>query len=125
MNILVDTHVVLWWLDDPKKLSDKARQLIESLENNIFVSSAVVWEIIIKKSIGKLKAPNNLLEMLKDEGFISLSITDQHVIKLEQLPPIHQDPFDRIQIAQALTEGFTLITKDEKMLQYDLACIKA
>lgn len=125
MNILVDTHVVLWWLDDPKKLSDKARQLIESLENNIFVSSAVVWEIIIKKSIGKLKAPNNLLEMLKDEGFISLSITDQHVIKLEQLPSIHQDPFDRIQIAQALTEGFTLITKDEKMLQYDLACIKA
>ena len=105
MNILVDTHVVLWWLDDPKKLSDKARQLIESLENNIFVSSAVVWEIIIKKSIGKLKAPNNLLEMLKDEGFISLSITDQHVIKLEQLPSIHQDPFDRIQIAQALTEG--------------------
>ena len=63
--------------------------------------------------------------MLKDEGFISLSITDQHVIKLEQLPSIHQDPFDRIQIAQALTEGFTLITKDEKMLQYDLACIKA
>jgi PIN domain nuclease of toxin-antitoxin system len=125
MNILVDTHVVLWWLADPKKLSDKASQLIESLENNIFVSSAVVWEITIKKSIGKLKAPDNLLEMLKDEGFISLSITDQHAIGLEQLPPIHQDPFDRIQIAQALTEGFTLITKDEKILQYDLACIKA
>ena len=125
MNILVDTHVVLWWLDDPKKLSDKARQLIESIENNIFVSSAVVWEIIIKKSIGKLKAPDNLLEMLKGEGFISLSITDQHAIRLEQLPPIHQDPFDRIQIAQALTEGLTLITIDKKILQYDLACIKA
>ena len=125
MNILVDTHVVLWWLDDPKKLSDKAQQLIESLENNVFVSSAVVWEIIIKKSIGKLKVPDNLLEMLKDEGFISLPITDQHVMKLENLPPIHQDPFDRIQIAQSLAEGFTLITKGEKIFQYDLACIKA
>jgi PIN domain nuclease of toxin-antitoxin system len=125
MNILVDTHVVLWWLDDPKKLSGQAHQLIESLENNVFVSAAVVWEIVIKKSIGKLKAPDNLLEMLKDEGFIWLPITEQHALRLEQLPPIHQDPFDRIQIAQALTEGFTLITKDKKIVQYDLAYIKA
>ncbi|MFT7035467.1 MAG: PIN domain nuclease of toxin-antitoxin system [Cyclobacteriaceae bacterium] len=125
MNILIDTHVLLWWLDDPKKLSSQAHQLIESLENNIFVSAAVVWEIIIKKSIGKLKAPDNLLEMLKDEGFISLPITELHAMRLEQLPPIHQDPFDRIQIAQALAEGFTMISKDEKILQYDLACLRA
>ena len=125
MNIMIDTHVLLWWLDNPKKLSNQAAQLIENTENNILVSAAVVWEIVIKKSIGKLVAPGNLIEVLQDEGFISLPITDRHAMKMEELPLLHQDPFDRIQIAQALTEGFTFVTRDNKILQYSVTCVEA
>ncbi|MFY0651193.1 MAG: type II toxin-antitoxin system VapC family toxin [Cyclobacteriaceae bacterium] len=124
MNVLIDTHILLWWLDVPAKLSSQARLCIEDIKNNVFVSSAVIWEITIKKSIGKLQVPDGLLDILKEEGFISLPITGQHVMGLEQLPNHHVDPFDRIQIAQALIEGITFITRDKRILEYDVPCVK-
>ncbi len=106
MTLLLDTHVLLWWLADPGELSRPARRAIQDGANRIYVSAAVAWEIAIKKGIGKLDAPDELEEMLEANRFLELPITNPHALALRALPNLHRDPFDRILIAQALHEGF-------------------
>ena len=125
MNLLLDTHVLLWWLENPGRLSEEARKAIAEGRNRIWVSAAVVWEIEIKKARGKLCAPDNLEEVLEEERFVPLPITIPHVMALAGLPPIHEDPFDRIQAAQATLEGLTIVTRDKALKEYGISFISA
>ena len=126
MNLLLDTHVFLWAIDNPSKLSDKARSAIVDGHNLVFVSAVTAWEISIKKSIGKLDLPKeSYLEELIAHRFIPLDITTEHTLAVEYLPHHHRDPFDRLLVAQAQIERFTLVTRDAKIMAYDLNIIEA
>ena len=125
MNLLLDTHAFLWWLVDPSTLETEARDSIGDPDNRVFVSSVVVWELTLKQSIGKLKIPDDLDEALAHERFIHLPITIAHARAIAQLPPIHRDPFDRMLVAQALVEGFHLVTRDPLVAQYPVAILRA
>jgi len=126
MKLLLDTHAYLWWLDNPQKISRKGREAIENINNTVFVSAAVAWEIAIKQSIGKLKAPANIMEYLEQEKFIELPITIAHTEMLGKLEGIHRDPFDRILLAQAKVDNLVFITRDQINLAYsNIKMIKA
>lgn len=125
MTFLLDTHVLLWWLSDDPSLSAKVRELVSDETNLIFVSAASAWEIVIKKSLGKLVAPDDLEEAFKRNDFKELPMTLQHVLMIGQIPNHHKDPFDRMLIAQAKCEGLTLITADEKLTLYNIPLIRA
>ena len=125
MSLLLDTHVLLWWLDDPAVLSTKAHAAIADGGNAVFVSAAAIWEITIKKARGKLEAPDNLEEVLAEERFQALPITIPHTLAIASLPHIHQDPFDRIQVAQARIENLTLVTRDSFIKKYGIAVLEA
>ncbi len=125
MKYLLDTHALLWWLEDNPTLSSKARKII-SLDNSIiYVSSVSAWEIAIKKSLGKLKAPDNLDEVVKINNFIPLSISITHALYITKLPKHHDDPFDRLLASQAICEQLTLITRDTNILKYDVRVVCA
>lgn len=125
MNLLLDTHVLLWWLDDPALISEKARNAITEGDNMVFVSAAVAWEVAIKKALGRLDAPDDLEDTMTEERFQPLPITIPHALAVAALPAIHQDPFDRIQIAQAQLENLTLVTRDGFIQQYAISSMKA
>ncbi len=125
MRLLLDTHTLLWWLDGGKKLTRDARLLIANAENEVFVSAASAWEIALKKSIGKLSAPGNLLDEMKHHNFERLHITFEHCRELENLPLIHRDPFDRILIAQCRVEDLTMITRDADIARYEVKRLPA
>ena len=125
MNLLLDTHVLLWWLDDNPTLSSEARAAISESTNIVFVSATVIWEIRIKQSLGKLKIPKNFREVLEIQPFEMLDITPEHAHKISSLANYHRDPFDRMLIAQAMVERFTLITRDENIMKYKISIIKA
>ena len=118
MNIILDTHAFIWWNDDPTKLSKAGREAIENKENIIFISTVVIWEIVVKMMLGKLEAPADPLKVALSEGFIPLPITGEHALTLKTLESHHNDPFDRLLIAQAKYEGFTLLTNDKAILKY-------
>ena len=116
MKILLDTNALIWFANGDKKLSQNAIDSIENPENEQFVSVASIWEIAIKKSIGKLDFPfdlNNLVDILENNGFFILDILSKHATAIEILPLVHRDPFDRIIFAQALTEEMQLISVDK------------
>lgn len=126
MNYLLDTHIFVWWSEDPSKLSQAARDAIKNPDNTIYVSSAAIWEIVIKTSLGRMEAPEDPLAVIYDEEFIPLPIQPEHAVELRSVEHIHGDPFDRIQIAQAKAENLTLITHDKTILKYaDLETIKS
>ena len=125
MNILLDTHVLLWWLDDNPVLSDKARMPISDGGNLIFVSAAVIWEIRIKQSLGKLDIPQDFRRVLEQQPFEFLPITVEHAHAVGDLPLVHRDPFDRMLVAQAKTEGFTILTRDRLFKEYKVSTITA
>jgi PIN domain nuclease of toxin-antitoxin system len=118
MKLLLDTHILLWWLSNSSKLLPSELDLITNPDNLIFVSAAAAWEITVKRMIGKLDAPDDLPSVLAANDFIELPITIEHTQSLHQLPPLHNDPFDRIMIAQALSENLAFITRDSKILLY-------
>lgn len=120
MSFLLDTHILLWFLENDSKLSGQVREIITNPENLIVVSAISAWEISIKQSLGKLIAPGNLEEALCFSRFQVLSMTLAHGIKVADLPLHHKDPFDRMLIAQALVEGLTIITVDKKFKFYDV-----
>lgn len=122
-RILLDTHVLLWWLADDPKLGTNARDLISNGNNEIYVSAASSWEISIKKRNGKLTGPDNIDSIVEQERFIKLPVSLVHGEAAGQLPDHHRDPFDRMLIAQAQTEKLTILTADEKIQQYDAAVI--
>ena len=124
MKFLLDTHVLLWWLSDNKSLTTKAVTAIRNGENTIFVSAATAWEISIKRVLGKLKAPDGLEETLESNRFHQLPISIRHGLIAGSLPRHHDDPFDRMLIAQAQTEHLTIITHDVRMEQYGVSLLR-
>lgn len=122
---LLDTHVLLLWFDNPHRLSSEARTLIGTAANAIFVSSVSTWEIIIKKSLGKLRIPDHIFTLITEEHFIELPVTIAHTRALEKLPAHHADPFDRLLIGQAKHEHMTMITRDAVFAQYGIPLIRA
>ena len=122
---LLDAHVLLWWLEDPARLSPSAQAAIRDEGSLIFVSAATVWEIAIKRAAGKLKVPGNLEERIIANRFIPLSITFAHAISAADLPRHHADPFDRLLIAQAISERLTLISRDPEIPRYPVAVLAA
>ncbi|WP_067664236.1 type II toxin-antitoxin system VapC family toxin [Nocardia miyunensis] len=119
MSLLLDTHVVLWWLNDDSELPDEVKNRLDT-DPDVYVSSATVWEVAIKQTIGKLTGPPDLPELIRDSGFVSLSIDARHAITAGRLPLFHRDPFDRILIAQAQCEQLTLVTRDPFCQKYDV-----
>lgn len=125
MSYLLDTHTLLWWLDENPMLSTQAKTIISSPQNIIFVSAVSAWEISIKKAIGKLEAPDNLEEAIAYNNFIPLEITIKDGNLAGKLPNYHNDPFDRMLIAQAMNNKLTIITRDSKIPQYQVKTILA
>lgn len=123
MNLLLDTHTLIWFLNGDPFLTAKARSAIESSNNIKFVSMASVWEISIKFSLGKIQIPKgikNLIALIEDNGFEFLPITLEHLVEISSLDYFHRDPFDRLLIAQVKIENFTIITKDENIRLYKI-----
>jgi PIN domain nuclease of toxin-antitoxin system len=129
LKLLIDTHVFLWLADRPDHVAEEARLALEDPVNDVFVSSAVAWEIAIKSSAGKLQLPVEAGEYVRSRissfGFRTLPISIEHAVATVALPNIHADPFDRILVAQAASEGMTLVTRDENTLRYPVRTLKA
>src|SRR3954469_13814250 len=123
MSLLLDTHIVLWWLSDDPTLGSEIKDRLDH-EPDVYVSAVTIWEVAIKQSIGKLK-PDDLPERVRDSGFRPLDITAEHGIAAARLPLLHHDPFDRMLIAQAKTEHLTLVTRDAEIAKYDLDLLTA
>ncbi len=125
MNLLLDTHVLLWWLDDNPTLSEKAKTKIADGNNLVLISAAVIWEIRIKQALGKLEIPSNFRQVLDHQPFKMLAITAEHAHTVGDLPAHHRDPFDRMLIAQVKVERLTFVTRDSIGEQYKIPIIKA
>jgi len=125
MNLLLDTHTLLWWLDDQPTLSKKARTSIADGKNMVFISAVVIWEIKIKQALGKLEIPEDFRKVLDDQPFNSLDITVEHAYAVGDLPAHHSDPFDRMLVAQTKVEGLTLVTRDTRLKEYKIPIIQA
>ncbi len=125
MNLLLDTHVLIWALENNPRLSDSAREDIVDGENLVFVSAVSVWEISVKQSMGKLDVPDNLIEEIQIHRFTPLEINLQHAHLAGRLPAIHKDSFDRMLIAQVILEKLTIVTWEQIMNQYDVTVLNA
>ncbi len=121
MKYLLDTHVLLWWLADDAALTPEHRRIIGQKRNACFISAASVWEISIKTGLGKLTVPEEYLATARSQGFLELPISCVHAGGVRQLPDYHKDPFDRLLISQAFSEGLTLLTVDENIRKYQVA----
>jgi len=120
VNILLDTHIVLWWLNDDPKLIDHHREIIANTDNLCYISAATIWKISIKVKLGKLKISDDYIDELQKEGFLELPVSWKHSNQVKELPLIHNDPFDRLLIAQAQVEELTLLSADKFTKQYDV-----
>lgn len=121
MKFLLDTHILLWAAGTPALLSEEARVLLEDDANELIFSAASLWEIAIKRGLGRsdfLVDPRVLRRGLLDNGYTELPIMGEHAVAIDNLPLIHKDPFDRILIAQASVEGLTLLTADQVVAEY-------
>ena len=125
MILSLDTHVLLWWLADDVTLSQTIRATISDGKNLMFVSVAAAWEMVIKSALGKLDIPSDLEAALTTNRFQPLPITIPHALAVVDLPHHHNDPFDRLLIAQAKVEGLTLVTRDEQIKKYDVSIMEA
>ncbi|MFD4440828.1 type II toxin-antitoxin system VapC family toxin [Nocardia sp. NPDC058519] len=123
MSVLLDTHVILWWLTDDPTLDAGLRERLDH-DPDVYVSAASVWEIAMKQASGKLAGPADLPERVVGSGFLPLAIDARHAIEAARLPLIHRDPFDRILVAQARCEELTLITRDPYCLQYEVDSLR-
>jgi PIN domain nuclease of toxin-antitoxin system len=125
VRLPLDTHVVLWWLADDRQLRDEARTAIAAPHNDVVVSVASIWEIEIKRAIGRLEAPDDLVGALERSGFGILPIEADAAVAAAHLPPHHTDPFDRVLIAQCQLERLTLLTQDATLSSYDVPVLSA
>jgi|SRR5699024_1201247 len=120
-RLLLDTHVVLWWLGNDPRLGARARGVIADQSNDVLVSAVVGFEIAVKRKLGKLRAPDNLADEVERSGFTVLPVSMTHGQEAGALPMYHRDPFDRLQIAQARVNDLTLVTADHACRQYDVS----
>jgi PIN domain nuclease of toxin-antitoxin system len=123
VRILLDTHALLWALEDSVQLSELARRTIVDLDNQVLVSAVSAIEIAIKRSLNKLEAPDDLLGAVEAAGFIPITIDFATATRLGSLPPHHRDPFDRLLVAQALTEDVPMVTRDPSIRAYGIRTI--
>ena len=124
MNVLLDSHAIIWFITDDSNLPLKSKQIIENKDNTCYISIATFWEIGIKNSLGRLNLDADLkaiFKVIEKTGFDILPITLNHILKSAELDFFHQDPFDRIIIAQAITENLIVITKDQYFTKYPIS----
>ncbi len=124
MKLLLDTHVLLWWLNE-EPITTEAQQAIASPKNAVCVSAASAWEMGIKVGLGKLQVPERLSARLGSERFTPLPVTIDHGLRVGELPMLHRDPFDRLLVAQAQLEGLTIVTRDPRIARYDVETLAA
>ncbi len=125
MRLLLDTHVLLWWLADEPALSEEVRALVADADTLVAVSAASAWEISIKRALGKLDAPDDLAAQVDANRFVRLPIAIDHALRAEALPPHHRDPFDRMLVAQAELENLTIVTRDQRFEPYAVPTLRA
>lgn len=124
MKLLLDTHALLWWLGDDDRLGPRARALIGDPGNDVLVSVASLWEIVVKVRVGKLEADvREIADAVEREGFVPLGISAAHLLTLVGLPMHHRDPFDHLLIAQAISEGAAIVSEDEHTPSYPVAVV--
>ena len=126
MRLLLDTHALIWHRRGSDRLSAKAARMIADPDNRVYISIVTLWEMSIKRSLGKLataKSPIEYLEAYQKQGAKLLSVTPEHVMATELLPLHHRDPFDRMLIAQAKLEGLTVVTVDDQFSQYEVPTV--
>ena len=124
MRFLLDTHVLLWAAGDPRRLTPQTRDLLRDPVTDLTFSTASIWEVVIKSALGRSDFrvdPRLLRDGLVRNSYSELAIRSEHALAVGLLPPIHNDPFDRILVAQAQVEGITLLTMDEKLARYPVA----
>ena len=127
MNLLLDTHLLLWAAGEPQRLSAKTRTLLLDPANQLVFSSASLWEVSIKNGLERpdfMVDPRRLWRMLQINGYRELPVTSEHTVAVNDLPPLHKDPFDRLLVAQARVEGLTLLTADKAVAKYGVGVRK-
>jgi PIN domain nuclease of toxin-antitoxin system len=125
LRLLLDTHIALWWANDPSELRDDARDAIAEGANDVFLSAASVWEAAIKAAAGRLTTPAPLERAARSANIGELRIEWKHARRAASLPALHRDPFDRMLVAQALDEGLVLLTRDPLVEQYAVSTMRA
>jgi PIN domain nuclease of toxin-antitoxin system len=125
VNVLLDTHVLLWWLGDDPSLSLAARSAISEPGNTVHLSAVVVWEIRIKQALGKLELPAEFRSVLDAQSFVPLPVTVEHAQAVADLASVHRDPFDRLLVAQATCEALCIVTRDPSIPLYGVPTISA
>jgi len=118
VRLLVDTHIFLWWCADDRRLGSAEREAIRNPANEVYLSAASVWEIVLKQALGRLRVPEPASAAALRLGFQPLPITFEHAEATAALPSLHRDPFDRLLVAQARVESLTLITHDPSIRSY-------
>jgi len=127
VRLLLDTHILLWAAGEPEKLSPAGRELLLAPENALYFSSASIWEIVIKRGLGRDDFqidPIRLRKQLVVNGYTEVAVTSDHALALDTLPPLHKDPFDRLLLAQARSEGMLLVSSDTQVLRYGAGIIE-
>ena len=124
MKLLLDTHVVLWWLSDDPTLADDIKDRIDH-DPEVYLSPVTIWEIAIKQAIGKIAEPADLPERVRATRLPEIAITSEHALVAGRLPLHHRDPFDRMLVAQARCEGLALVTRDTRIPDYDVTVLPA
>ena len=124
-RLLLDTHVLLWWIAGDAALGRLAREAIDDPRSQVYVSPISLWEVAIKRARTPLKAPDDMAVAVDEAGFVQLPVTFGHAEQTAMLPSIHRDPFDRMLIAQAQVEGLVLVTSDHKIQRYDVETLVA
>ncbi|MDX6677033.1 MAG: hypothetical protein QOE31_1085 [Solirubrobacteraceae bacterium] len=120
MRLLLDTHAAIWWLSDDPRLGAGAAAQLEDDSNHVLLSAVVVWEVAVKRSLGKLDTPDGFASRLLRAGVVALSVSIEHAAGVELLPHHHRDPFDRLLISQAIIEKATIVSSDDKLRAYDV-----
>lgn len=125
MKLLLDTQIMLWWLNDDQKLKPNVKLLIENPKNRIYLSVITPWEVVIKKQKGKLNFKDAWFEYFEKERFTLIEVRMEHVLELLKLKKVHGDPFDRMLAAQARVEKLTIVTADPKIEKYEVKVVRA
>jgi len=123
LKLLLDTHAALWWLSGDERFGEQAERQLTDETNQVLLSAAVVWEVAVKRSLGKLEAPEDLAPTLLSAGAQALPVSLEHAAAVERLPWHHRDPFDRMLVAQASIEGAALVSGDDALRPYGVTLV--